>query len=69
MTDEAPRPSAIPSRKVAYGGIAGALAAIICWASKAYGGAEIPAEIAVALTTLFTFALQYTVHDNSGDSL
>lgn len=65
MTDEEPKSSGIPSRKVAYGGIAGALATIICWGSKAYGGVEIPAEIAVALTALFTFALQYTIPESS----
>lgn len=54
-------PSAKPTRKVAVGGAAGALATIICWASSAFGGVEIPAEIAVAITALVTFALQYVV--------
>jgi hypothetical protein len=62
MTDT-PAPSKTPSRKVAVGGAAGALATIICWASAAFGGVEIPAEIAVAITALFTFALQYAVPD------
>lgn len=56
-------PTNKPTRKVTAGLMAGALATIICWASKAYGHVEIPAEVALALSTLFTFALQYTVHD------
>lgn len=56
-------PSTRPTRKVAVGGAAGALATIICWASSAFGGVEIPAEIAVAITALVTFGLQYAVPD------
>jgi hypothetical protein len=58
-----PEPSNAPTRKVAIGGAAGALATIICWASSAFGGVEIPAEIAVAITALVTFGLQYFVAD------
>jgi hypothetical protein len=56
-------PSVKPTRKVAVGGAAGALATIICWASSAFGGVEIPAEIAVAITALVTFALQYVISE------
>jgi hypothetical protein len=55
--------SNVPTRKVALGGLAGAVATVIVWASKAFGGVEVPAEIAVALTAIFTFALQYFVAD------
>lgn len=55
--------SNVPTRKVAIGGAAGALATIICWSSAAFGGVEIPAEIAVAITALVTFGLQYFVQD------
>lgn len=48
-----------PNRKVNVGVIAGAIATIIVWASKAFGGVEVPAEIAVALTAIITFATQY----------
>ena len=51
----------LPQRKVAAGGIAGALSSIIIWAMKEYGGVEVPAEIAVAITTLVVFGLQYFV--------
>jgi hypothetical protein len=56
-------PSAAPTRKVAIGGAAGAIATIAVWASKSFGGVEVPAEIAVALTALITFGLQYVVPD------
>lgn len=52
-----------PSRKVAVGGMAGALATIVVWASKAFGGPDVPAEIAVALSAAFTFLLQYIIPD------
>jgi hypothetical protein len=56
-------PTAVPTRKVAIGGAAGAVATIVVWASKAFGDVEVPAEIAVALTALITFGLQYMVPD------
>jgi hypothetical protein len=56
-------PTAVPTRKVAIGGAAGAVATILVWACKAFGGVEVPAEIAVALTALITFGLQYLVPD------
>lgn len=56
-----PEPNAAPSRKVVVGGLAGALATILVWVSKTYGGVEMPAEIAVALSAVFTFILQYVV--------
>lgn len=55
--------SSAPSRKVALGGMAGALATILVWVSKAFGDVEVPAEIAVALSAVFTFILQYIVPD------
>lgn len=58
-----PEPTNAPTRKVAIGGMAGALATIIVWASSAFGGVEVPAEIAVALTAIFTFIIQYLVPD------
>lgn len=61
-------PNAVPTRKVAVGGAAGAIATIVVWASKAYAGVEIPAEIAVALTALVTFALQYITTDTVRES-
>lgn len=56
-------PTAVPTRKVAVGGAAGAIATIVVWTAKAFGDVEVPADIAVALTALITFALQYIVPD------
>jgi len=53
--------SAVPNRKVAVGGIAGAVMTIAAWASKAYANVEIPAEVALAGSTIIVFALQYMV--------
>lgn len=61
-------PSNKPTRKVVAGGAAGALATIICWAASAFGGVEIPAEVAVAITALVTFALQYAIQDREVQS-
>lgn len=60
-------PNATPSRKVVVGGLAGSLVTILVWASKAYGHIEVPGEIAVAVSVVFTFILQYVV-PNKGDS-
>jgi len=55
--------SAIPTNKVQAGILAGALAAIAAWALKTWGHTEMPAEIAVALSTVITFGVQYFVPD------
>lgn len=51
----------VPNRKVAVGGIAGAIMIVIAWASKAYAEVEIPAEVALSFSTIIVFALQYCV--------
>ena len=38
--------------KVQNAGLVGAASAIIIWAAKAYGGQDIPPEIASAITTV-----------------
>ena len=53
----------LPTRKVTVGAMAGAVVAIAAWASKAYAAVEIPADVAIALTTLLTFVVQYFVPD------
>lgn len=50
-----------PSRKVNVGLAAGATMTILAWASKAFGGVEIPAEVALAGSTILVFILQYFV--------
>lgn len=51
----------VPNRKVAVGGIAGAIMIVVAWVSKAYAGVEIPAEVALSFSTIIVFILQYFV--------
>lgn len=51
----------VPNRKVAVGGFAGAAMIIIAWASKEFAGIVIPAEVALSISTLIVFALQYFI--------
>lgn len=50
-----------PDRKVTYGLFAGALMTILAWISSAFAGVVIPAEVALAGSTVIVFALQYFV--------
>lgn len=59
MENENKSPSAAPVPKVAVGGAVGAVVAIVVWALKQYGGIELPAEIAAALTVIFSFMAGY----------
>lgn len=54
-------PVQAPSRKVTVGLVAGAFMTIIAWASDAYAGVKIPAEVALAGATVITFILQYMI--------
>lgn len=49
------------SRKVGASGIVGAVAGLLIWASKAYGGVEVPGEVGSYITTIITFAVGYFV--------
>ncbi len=54
----------MPTRKVGFGAAAGALAVLVVWLLKATKTVDdVPAEIGVALTSVFTFAVQYMVPD------
>ncbi len=55
----------MPTNKVLAGAAAGALAAIITWASKAFGHVDVPSDIAIALSTLITFGVQYMTPDST----
>lgn len=57
-----------PSRKVTIGLASGSVMTLIAWASKAYTGVEIPAEVALAGATVINFVLQYFIPDASEDS-
>lgn len=53
--------NSVPNRKVVVGVAAGAAMTIIAWASKAFAGVEIPAEVALAGSTVIVFFTQYFV--------
>lgn len=53
--------SNIPHRKVVVGAAAGAAMTILAWASKAFAGIEVPAEVALAGSTVIVFLVQYLV--------
>ncbi len=55
--------SAKPTNKVAVGALAGAIVAVLAWASKAFAHVEIPAEVGVSLSAIITFGVQYFVPD------
>ncbi len=50
-----------PDRKVTAGLMAGAVMTILAWVSKTFAGVEIPAEVALAGSTVIVFFLQYYV--------
>lgn len=51
----------VPNRKVVVGALAGAVMAVVAWASKVFAGVEIPPEIALAGSSIIVFLIQYTV--------
>ena len=48
-------------RKVTAGALAGALTVIGGWALREFGGVDLPAEVASAVTTLLTFGVSWFV--------
>ena len=54
-------PEKNPSRKVLVGAATGGLMTILAWMSKQFGGVEIPAEVALAGSTVLVFVLQYAI--------
>jgi hypothetical protein len=57
-----------PNRKVTVGLVSGSIMVIFAWASKIYAGVEIPAEVALAGSTVINFILQYAIPDASQES-
>jgi hypothetical protein len=53
----------LPSRKVTVGLASLSIMTILAWASDAFLGVKIPAEVALAGATVINFALQYLVPD------
>jgi putative flippase GtrA len=62
------QPTTKPTRKVAVGGVTGAVTGIIVWA-VGLAGIEIPAEVAVYISTILSFAASYFVPDAEPPSL
>jgi|GEM_PF-6747683 len=60
-------PSAFPVRKVAAGGVAGAVTAIIVWILSAAFKIDIPPEIASAITVILSFAAGYLIPPAAND--
>jgi hypothetical protein len=50
-----------PERKVTAGVLAGAVSALLVWTLRDYAGIAVPAEQAVAITTVITFTIQWVI--------
>lgn len=50
-----------PDRKVAAGGFAGAVTAVLVWVAAEFGQVTIPGEIAAAIATIISTAVAYFV--------
>jgi hypothetical protein len=57
------QPTALPTRKVASGGVAGTMATLLIWLYDTCGlpGAPVPPEVAASLTAAIAFAVSYAV--------
>ena len=57
------RPTALPTRKVAGGGIAGTVGTLVIWLYDTCGlpGSPVPPEVAAALAMAAAFAASYAV--------
>jgi hypothetical protein len=65
--------SSVPTRKVAVGGLAGAITFIAVWVLNNFdllpGGKDVPGDVAAALTTLLTFVISYLVPPSARDTI
>jgi hypothetical protein len=50
-----------PQRKIVAGGLAGAISMIAVWALEKITGITVPADIALAINTVFVFGVQYAI--------
>jgi uncharacterized membrane protein YGL010W len=57
-----------PKRKITAGLLAGAVMTILAWTSKEVAGIEIPAEVALAGSTVITFLIQFIVPEASEET-
>jgi len=56
-----------PTRKVASGGLTGAVITVCCWILKDRWRIEVPGEVVAALTTVVGFAIAYLVPSAAED--
>lgn len=59
------QPTASPTRKVAAGGIGGAISIVIIYLIQALFGVELPGEVASAVTLLISFGSSYIVREEA----
>lgn len=57
------QPTASPTRKVAAGGIGGAVAIVLIYAFQQLTGVLLPAEVAGAVTLIVSFGTSYIVKE------
>lgn len=51
----------IPTNKVTAGALTGALMSILIWGLKEFAKIELPAEVAVGVSTLISFVVSYCI--------
>jgi hypothetical protein len=54
----------VPTRKVGYSAVAGALTIILVWAVEEFGDTKLPAEVASSITALLTAITGYFVPES-----
>jgi putative flippase GtrA len=59
------QPTAAPTRKVAAGGIAGAVSIVALYLVQALFNVTVPAEVASAVTLILSFGMSYIVKENA----
>lgn len=62
-------PTGKPVRKVAAGGVAGAIVTIAVFVLKNFAKIDIPSEVASALTTVVTFLISYIVPPGADETV
>lgn len=58
-----------PTNKTLAGALAGAVTMILVWAVKQWGHVDVPAEIAIAISTVVSFATSYLTPPGETDHI
>lgn len=65
--------SALPTRKVAAGSATAAVSTVVVWVINTYkllpGGQQVPADVALAVTTLLSFLASYLTRPSAADQI